>query len=242
VLITIACMLSPVLLFVALPPVILLQRSLLHQQLRAAARTDAKTGLLNVAAWQREADTEITRAMRSGKPLALLVIDIDHFKRVNDTHGHLAGDQVLLGVADVLRQTVRDADVVGRFGGEEFVVLLPGADAAEACKIAERLRQEISARDIVFAAGQVRVTVSIGAAVIHLHGNDLPSLLASSDLAMYLAKQGGRNQVRLFDQGSGPGAAAQVTMIKPRAAESGGGQEPAESVANPGPELYRYMP
>jgi diguanylate cyclase (GGDEF)-like protein len=242
VLITIACMLSPVLLFVALPPIILLQRSLLHQQLRAAARTDAKTGLLNAAAWQREADTEITRAMRAGKPLALLVIDIDHFKRVNDTHGHLAGDQVLMGVAEVLRQTVRDADVVGRFGGEEFVVLLPGADAAEACKIAERLRQEMSAREIVFAAGQVRVTVSVGAAVIHLHGNDLPSLLASADLAMYLAKQGGRNQVRLFDQGSQHGAASQAMMVRPRDPESGDGPEPAESVANPGPELYRYMP
>jgi diguanylate cyclase (GGDEF)-like protein len=214
-LITIACMLSPVLLFVALPPVILLQRSLLHQQLRVAARTDAKTGLLNAAAWQREAETQVRRAIRAGDSLALLLVDIDHFKRVNDTHGHLAGDLVLQGVADVLRQAVRDADVVGRFGGEEFVVLLPGADAAEACRIAERLRQQVSAGSTVLAADQVRVTVSIGVAVFGVHGRDLAGLLASADLAMYLAKESGRNQVCLFDQRSKRDPAPEM-MINPR--------------------------
>ena len=141
VLVTIACALTPVLLLVALPPVMLLQRGLMHQQLQAAARTDAKTGLLNAAAWQREADTEISRALRTDESLALLLIDIDHFKRVNDTYGHLTGDQVLIGVAGTLVNQLRDYDVVGRFGGEEFVVLLPHADTLEACRVAERLRQ-----------------------------------------------------------------------------------------------------
>ena len=95
---------------------------------QAAARTDPKTGLLNAAAWQREADTEIVRARRTGETLALLLVDIDHFKRVNDTYGHLIGDQVLRRRGRHLCSQFRDYDVVGRFGGEEFVVLLPRAD------------------------------------------------------------------------------------------------------------------
>ncbi|HEX4062161.1 MAG TPA: GGDEF domain-containing protein [Streptosporangiaceae bacterium] len=198
-LVAIACVLSPLLLIVALPPVILLQRSLLHQQLRAAARTDAKTGLLNAAAWQREADTEISRVLRARQPLALLLMDIDHFKRVNDTHGHLAGDQVLTALADVLRQQVRETDVVGRFGGEEFVVLLPGADTAEAIKIAERLRAQVGATVTSAAGVEVTVTVSIGAALLGQHGDELRALLTAADLALYRAKRAGRNQVCLSD-------------------------------------------
>ncbi|HEY3957534.1 MAG TPA: GGDEF domain-containing protein [Streptosporangiaceae bacterium] len=197
VLVTIACALSPVLLFVALPPVILLQRSLLHQQLRVAARTDGKTGLLNASAWQREADTEISRAVRTGQPVALLLVDADHFKRVNDTHGHLAGDQVLAGLAGALRQQARGCDLVGRFGGEEFVVLLPGTDAAQAHVVAERLRGQVSAMAVAVAGGEVRVTVSIGVAVLGAHGEDVPGLLATADVALYQAKEAGRNQVCL---------------------------------------------
>jgi diguanylate cyclase (GGDEF)-like protein len=199
-LVAIACVLSPLLLIVALPPVILLQRSLLHQQLRAAARTDAKTGLLNAAAWQREADTEITRVLRTRQPLALLLVDIDHFKRVNDTHGHLTGDQVLAGLADVLRQQVRETDVVGRFGGEEFVVLLPGADTAEAIKVAERLRAQVGTMVTSAADVEVTVTVSIGAALLGQHGDELRALLTAADLALYQAKKAGRNQVCLSDR------------------------------------------
>jgi diguanylate cyclase (GGDEF)-like protein len=197
VLVTIACALSPLLLFVALPPVILLQRSLLHQQLRTAARTDAKTGLLNAAAWEREADTEIGRVLRTGATLAVLLVDIDHFKRVNDTHGHLAGDQVLATLADALRQQVRDSDLVGRFGGEEFVVLLPGADAAEAAKVAERLREQVAAAITVAGDTELSVTVSIGAAVLGQHGDDIGGLLAAADIALYRAKAAGRDQVCL---------------------------------------------
>jgi diguanylate cyclase (GGDEF)-like protein len=197
VLVTIACVLSPVLLFVSLPPVILLQRSLLHQQLRAAARTDAKTGLLNAAAWQREAEAEIGRSLRSGAALAVLLVDIDHFKRVNDTHGHLVGDQVLAALADALREQVRAGDMVGRFGGEEFVVLLSGADAAEASKVAERLREQVGDTATMTASAEVIVTVSIGAAVLGVHGEDLPGLLAAADLALYRAKAAGRDRVCL---------------------------------------------
>jgi diguanylate cyclase (GGDEF)-like protein len=197
VLVTIACALSLGLLILALPPVVLLQRSLLHQQLQAAARTDAKTGLLNAAAWQREADTELSRAHRNGDPLALLLIDLDHFKRVNDTYGHLVGDQVLIGVATTLCNQLRDYDIVGRFGGEEFVVLVPGADTVEACRVAERLRSRIRRLAVPAEDGAVAVTVSIGAALLRSHGEDLIELLAAADLALYRAKESGRDRVCL---------------------------------------------
>ncbi|GLY86367.1 GGDEF domain-containing protein [Actinoallomurus iriomotensis] len=197
VLVTIACALSPALILVALPPVMLLQRSLMHQQLQAAARTDAKTGLLNAAAWQREADTEIARANRTGESLALLLIDIDHFKRVNDVHGHLAGDQVLIGVAGTLVSQLREYDVVGRFGGEEFVVLLPGADILEGCRVAERLRNRVRRLSVPADDESVTVTVSVGVALFRTHGQDLLELLASADLALYRAKKSGRDRICL---------------------------------------------
>lgn len=193
--VSICCGLNLALLILTLPPVVLLQRSLLHAQLQAAARTDAKTGLLNAAAWQREADTEIVRARRTGETLALLIIDIDHFKRVNDAYGHLVGDQVLVGVASTLRTQLRDYDVVGRFGGEEFVVLLPGADIHEARQVAERLRTRIGHMAIPVDDALVRVTISTGVALMSVHGDDLIDLLAAADLALYRAKELGRDRV-----------------------------------------------
>jgi diguanylate cyclase (GGDEF)-like protein len=198
ILVAITCALSFLLLLVALPPVILLQRSLMHQQLAAAARTDPKTGLLNAAAWQREADGEVTRALRSDAPLALLLVDVDHFKRVNDSHGHLIGDEVLRALAAELRQQVRESDVVGRFGGEEFTVLLPRTDTAGACLIAERLRTSAGGLRIAAADARIQVTVSIGVAVLGQHGSDLFELLAAADVALYRAKDAGRNQMRLY--------------------------------------------
>jgi diguanylate cyclase (GGDEF)-like protein len=196
-LVTISAAISLSLLLLALPPVMLLQRCLMHQQLQAAARTDAKTGLLNAAAWQREADTEISRARRSDEPLALLLIDIDLFKRVNDTHGHLVGDQVLIGVATTLRSQLRDYDITGRFGGEEFVVLLPGTDTVEACRVAERLRNWVRRLSVPAEDGTVGVTVSIGVALFRRHGEDLIELLTAADLALYRAKESGRDRICL---------------------------------------------
>ncbi|WP_173095753.1 sensor domain-containing diguanylate cyclase [Actinomadura verrucosospora] len=197
ILVAITSALTLGMLLLALPPVMLLQRSLMHQQLQAAARTDAKTGLLNAGAWQREADTELSRAQRTHDALALLLIDIDHFKRVNDTHGHLIGDQVLVGVASTLCHQLRDYDVVGRFGGEEFVVLLPGADTVEACRVAERLRGRVRRLAVPAEEGTVNVTVSVGVALFRTHGEDLIELLAAADLALYRAKESGRDRVCL---------------------------------------------
>ncbi|WP_051109163.1 GGDEF domain-containing protein [Actinomadura flavalba] len=197
VIVAISAALSLGLLLLTLPPAVLLQRSLMHQQLQAAARTDAKTGLLNAVAWQREADTELARAQRTQDPLALLLIDIDHFKRVNDTYGHLIGDQVLVGMASTLVHQLREYDVVGRFGGEEFVVLLPGADTVEACRVAERLRNRVRRLAVPAEDSTVGVTVSVGVALLRLHGDDMIELLAAADLALYRAKQSGRDRVCL---------------------------------------------
>jgi diguanylate cyclase (GGDEF)-like protein len=214
VLIAITCTLSFFLLLLVLPPVIMLQRSMMHQQLTAAARTDPKTGLLNAAAWQREADAQVTRALRSDTPLALLLVDVDYFKRVNDNHGHLVGDDVLRALATELRNQVRESDVVGRFGGEEFTVLLPRTDTTGACRIAERLRRSASGLSVTTADARIHVTVSIGVAVLGQHGNDLFELLAAADLALYRAKDAGRDQVHLYapskepagnEAGSAPG-------------------------------------
>lgn len=202
ILVTIACALTPALLFVALPPVLLLQRSLLHAQLQAAARTDAKTGLLNAAAWQREADIEIVRALRTQESLSLLLADIDHFKLVNDRHGHLVGDQVLIGVAEALRSQLREYDLLGRFGGEEFVVLLPHAETVEALKVAERLRKCVGRVAVSADDELVHVTISIGLAAFRTHGEDLIELLAAADLALYRAKESGRDRVCLPAGGS----------------------------------------
>ncbi len=179
VIVSILAALSAAIVPVALPPFLLLQRSLLHEQLRSEARTDAKTGLLNAAAWNREAERQIGQATRTEKPLAVLLLDIDHFKQVNDTYGHLVGDQMLRVIATAIQEEVRTYDVAGRFGGEEFVLFLTDADSARAHIVAERLRDRIAAL-IVAPAGvePVRVTVSIGVSMFDTDGTDLTELLA----------------------------------------------------------------
>jgi diguanylate cyclase (GGDEF)-like protein len=181
----------------ALPFVTLLQRSFRHAQLAGEARIDAKTGLLNAATWQREAHTEVTRAVRTGMPLAVAMIDVDHFKSVNDTYGHLAGDAVLASISAAMRGMLRDYDLVGRFGGEEFTVLLPQTLAAEAREIAERLREKLAMIVTPVTDGTenvpLRITVSIGVASLQDSRRDLDDLLAAADAALYRAKQSGRN-------------------------------------------------
>jgi len=192
--VTIACALSAILLVVALPPVILLQRSLLHSQLKAQARTDPKTGVLNAGAWQGEAALAIARAQRHREPLALLLADVDHFKMVNDTHGHLTGDAVLRTLATEMRQQVRESDLVGRFGGEEFVILLTATGVAEACQVAERIRRGACVVKVLTPDTIVGVTVSIGVAERALD-DDASALYRRADRALYRAKAEGRNRV-----------------------------------------------
>jgi diguanylate cyclase (GGDEF)-like protein len=200
VLITVALGLSIDLVIIAGPTVLLVRRFLVHPILVAQSRADAKTGLLNVSTWEREAETEILRSVRTRTSLALALVDIDHFKLVNDTYGHLAGDKVLKAVAEALRGQLRGYDKAGRFGGEEFVLLLTQANEDEACRIAERLRayvarMEVPVNDIPGAAC-VRLTISIGVTAMDAgHPRDLTDMLAATDSALYQAKQMGRNRV-----------------------------------------------
>ncbi len=195
--------LGPAPLLPALPLVIALQRSCRHTQLVSAARIDAKTGLLNAAAWRAEATVQLTRAARTHTPAAVLMADLDHFKQVNDTHGHLAGDTLLASVAAAMTALLRDYDLCGRFGGEEFAILLPHTGAAQASQIAERLRAKI-AQISVTPTGEspAHVTLSIGVATVHTTRRDLDDLLAAADTALYAAKRGGRNRVIAIDEDS----------------------------------------
>jgi diguanylate cyclase (GGDEF)-like protein len=199
ILVTIACALSAVLLLVTLPPVVLLQRSLLHSQLKTQARTDPKTGVLNAGAWHGEADLAIGRALRRGEPLAVLLADVDHFKNVNDTHGHLAGDAMLRSLAAEMRQQVRESDLVGRFGGEEFAIVLVGTAAEEACRVADRIRRGVGVVRVFSHEKMVGVTISVGVSILGDHGRELNDLLDAADLALYRAKRQGRDRICLFD-------------------------------------------
>ena len=173
VLVTLGVAISLVTIVFALPFVTLLQRSMRHAQLLNASRIDSKTGLLNAGTWEREAASEVARAVRTRSPLALVLIDVDHFKMVNDLHGHLAGDKALRAIAHVFRIFLRDYDLAGRFGGEEFAVLLPQTSAADARHIAERVRLHIAETPIGIsddpAAEPVQITVSMGVAALGQH-------------------------------------------------------------------------
>ncbi|MGH3631827.1 MAG: GGDEF domain-containing protein, partial [Sciscionella sp.] len=166
ILITVAVALSPVLVVIALPTVLLVRRFLIHPVLVAQSRVDSKTGLLNVSTWESDAEAELSRAIRNRHPVALALIDIDHFKNVNDTYGHLVGDRVLKAIAEALTGQSRGYDRVGRFGGEEFVLLLAQTTEQDACKIAERLRGYIAAMKVPTDdrpdAPTLQVTISIG--------------------------------------------------------------------------------
>lgn len=179
-----------------LPALILLQRSLLHTELLQAARTDAKTGLANASYWQRLCTDRLRRAARSGTPVAIALVDLDHFKRINDRFGHLLGDEALRAVADALGATSRADDVACRFGGEEFAVLLPDTTRQDALDIAERLREAVATTGFLPEATEAaRLTASVGLAHSDDYGWDAEGLLRAADVALYDAKARGRDRV-----------------------------------------------
>lgn len=183
----------------ALPLVISLQRSLRHSQLVAEASVDAKTNLLNDRTWRRRAADEVARAVRAGVPVAVGILDIDHFKAVNDTYGHPAGDQVLSALAATVTAQLRGCDIVGRTGGEEFAFVLPGTTPQAAIETAERLCKTIplTAFQCDGTSGQalVCVTVSIGIAVTSRPRQNLGRYYGVADRALYAAKKSGRDAV-----------------------------------------------
>jgi diguanylate cyclase (GGDEF)-like protein len=210
---------NPLLAVAAIPVVTLLQRSLRHVQLVNAARADSKTGLLNAASWEREATAEIARAVRTRTSMAIALLDIDKFKAINDTYGHLVGDLVIKEIAHTLNGLLRDYDRAGRFGGEEFSMLLPQTRAVDAFRIAERVRANIAGLSIIApgATGgeRVHVTVSIGVAALDSGSKrEYAELMAAADAALYRAKAGGRDQVQM------------ISTTRGLSAISGGGRGP----------------
>jgi diguanylate cyclase (GGDEF)-like protein len=172
-------------------PVLANLRNLALAEIRAA--TDALTGLPNKRALEDALKRQLAQASRAVEPLAVCMLDLDHFKKVNDVHGHERGDEVLAAVGDVLAESIRDSDIAGRFGGEEFLVLLPRTDANGARTIAEKLRRAV-ARTSVTGIDRA-VTTSIGIAVFPNDAVDRETLLRLADRALYTAKAGGRNLV-----------------------------------------------
>jgi len=219
---------NPLLALAALPVVGLLQRSLSHVELVTHSRNDSKTGLLNAATWERESAAEVARAVRTGTALAVALLDIDKFKAVNDTYGHLVGDQVLKEIANTLNSLLRDYDQAGRFGGEEFSLLLPQTRAVDAFRIAERVREKIAALSFIApgATGgeRVQVTVSIGVAALDAGSQrQLSELLAAADAALYRAKACGRDQVQMISTTRG------LSAISGGSARGSGGHQDTPS-------------
>ncbi len=171
-----------------------LRNALQYLNAMQTATRDALTGVGNRIALEITAEREIALARRNNQPTALLVIDIDHFKRINDRYGHSAGDQVLIETARQLRRNCRESDSVFRFGGEEFVVLLSQTEANGAAAIAERIRQAIASMNVQYEHGGMHVTASIGIACLN-RGEGLRAWFDRADRALYLAKQAGRNRV-----------------------------------------------
>ena len=229
VLVTFCVAYSWIALVFAFPFITLLQRSVRHARLLQDARADSKTGLLNAATWERGATAEAARAVRTKTQLAVALLDIDRFKVINDTYGHLTGDEVLREIAHTLKTMLREYDLAGRFGGEEFALLLPQTRAVDAFRIAERIRSAISGLCIIApgATGgeRVHVTVSIGLAALDSGGQrEYAELMAAADAALYRAKSGGRDQVQMISTTRGLHAVSSL----PRA----GGEDDA-------PNLFR---
>ena len=177
--------------------VVSIENASLHEAVERQAVTDELTGLANLRAFASVLDREIERRRRFDNPVGLVMIDLDDFKRVNDTYGHQQGDEVLAHVAWVLRDASRDLDTVARYGGEELAVVLPQTDAAGAEKLAERMRQAIEGLHIprVGESGTVEVTASFGVASVPENGADRNELVAAADAALYAAKAAGKNRV-----------------------------------------------
>ncbi|MET3600560.1 diguanylate cyclase [Martelella mangrovi] len=168
-----------------------------EDKLAAAARADGLTGLDNRREFDRVLDTRIQTARETNQPFALLIIDVDHFKVFNDTYGHLAGDDVLRQVAQVISENARDGDRAYRYGGEEFVMIMPGLRAYEAAAIAERVRKAISEHTMVLPDGsESQLTVSIGVSVFNPQASQ-PDIVDLADKALYTAKTEGRNRVKI---------------------------------------------
>lgn len=174
---------------------VLLVNQTIAARLKDMARSDPLTSALTRRAMEETAESEIARSRRHHLPLSLLLLDLDHFKRINDQHGHPAGDAMLRQFAEVVRQCLRREDVFGRLGGEEFCTLLPNTPLDGACQLAERIRHAVATHGMEAGGRPLSLTVSIGVAGLGEHGNAWHELVQHADAALYRAKDAGRNLV-----------------------------------------------
>jgi diguanylate cyclase (GGDEF)-like protein len=167
----------------------------MSEKLAEQARRDALTGAYNRRYLTEQLDYQISTYFRTEQPFSIVSIDIDHFKRINDQHGHDIGDVVLKGISHVMSQTLREIDIYGRWGGEEFLCILPNTDTEEALVCAERLRNNVKQAQFNEALSDLHVTASFGVTSTH-HGDSVMDMLKRADLALYQSKTQGRDQVR----------------------------------------------
>jgi diguanylate cyclase (GGDEF)-like protein len=171
------------------------------------ASIDSLTGLTNRRRFFKLAEQELARSRRYGSPLTVVLVDLDHFKQINDQHGHLIGDQALAHAATIFAREVRDVDVVARYGGEEFAILLPMTSSSGAKEVAERCARQLAATPLpVDSISPIRITASMGIACADAHPGAIEELLRAADAALYRAKEAGRNRVELAVPAAGPDA------------------------------------
>ncbi len=170
----------------------------MQKKLEEMALHDALTGLYNRKVLEKKLTDDIHSARRHGYDLSVLMLDLDHFKRINDQYGHLEGDNVLRRIAGVLKKSIRKTDYIARYGGEEFVVVLPGTPLEQAKAMAESLRRRTAEQKVPTKNGDyLTITVSIGATCFSENAQSLQRIIENADVAMYSAKEGGRNGVRI---------------------------------------------
>ncbi|MBA4384627.1 MAG: GGDEF domain-containing protein, partial [Anaerolinea sp.] len=177
---------------------IAIENARLFDEVQKLATTDPLTQLFNRRKFEETASKEFERSLRYNRPLCAIMIDLDQFKIVNDTYGHLAGDQALASLAALCKNNLRNIDILARYGGEEFIILLPETTLPEAMSTAERLRRECEITPIYSAHGQILITISLGLAELNKTCNTLEELIDRADQALYASKHAGRNKTTLW--------------------------------------------
>jgi len=170
-----------------------------NRQLQGLSRTDHLTGLFNRGYWELRLIQEFKRFDRYESPCSLIMLDIDHFKKINDSYGHTVGDEAIRSVSRIIKEQVRELDVAGRYGGEEFGVVLPNTNGDGACVIADRLRVAIERTPIYAEGHEVKFTISLGIAELNEHMHDHRNWIEKADQALYKSKESGRNRCTLLD-------------------------------------------
>lgn len=173
-----------------------------NDQLEVISKTDGLTGLLNRKSWEDLLEIEFDREKRYEESSSLIIFDIDHFKKVNDGFGHPAGDEVIRQTADIVKQSIRKTDIAGRYGGEEYVILLPHTPVDSAKVLAERIRKKVEAKPVYYDGQIISYTISLGVAAFHQTQENPTQWIDQADQALYQSKQGGRNRTTLHQHDS----------------------------------------